>query len=247
MQLTERVYLVGSGKSGADISNPYDSHVYLIDGASSLALIDAGVGIQPELILENIHKEGFDPENISHIVVTHGHADHAGGASALQTATGADVLAPGPAATWLLEANEAAISLPEARTGGTYPGDYRLAACATARAISDGDEIKIGDVDLQTIATPGHAAIHVSFLLHGDDRVGLFGGDIVFHGGKILLLATPDCSIQQLMSSMQHLANTTFEALFPGHGVISLNRGTEHVAKAHRMLRTQQIPPNYTS
>ena len=170
MRLTERVYLVGSGKSGADISNPYDSHVYLIDGASSLALIDAGVGIQPELILENIHKEGFDPENISHIVVTHGHADQAGGASALQTATGADVLAPGPAATWLLEANEAAISLPEARTGGTYPGDYRLAACATARAISDGDEIKIGDVDLQTIATPGHAATHVSFLLHGDDR-----------------------------------------------------------------------------
>ena len=79
MRLTERVHLVGSGKSGADISNPYDSHVYLIDGASSLALIDAGVGIQPELILENIHKEGFDPANISHIVVTHGHADHAGG------------------------------------------------------------------------------------------------------------------------------------------------------------------------
>ena len=247
MRLTERVYLVGSGKSGTDISNPYDSHVYLIDGASSLALIDAGAGIQPELIIENIRHEGFDPANVSNIVVTHAHADHGGGASTLQTATGAEILAPGPAATWLVDANEAAISLPEARASGTYPNDYHLTPCSTALPIADDDKVQIGDVRLQAIATPGHAAAHVSFLLHGDDRIGLFGGDIVFHGGKILLLATPDCSIQELMKSMQRLKGVMFDALFPGHGVISLNRGRDHVAQAHRMLRTQQIPPNYNT
>jgi hydroxyacylglutathione hydrolase len=247
MRLTERVYLVGSGKSGADISNPYDSHVYLIDGASSLALIDAGAGIQPELIIENIRQEGFDPANVSTIALTHAHADHGGGASALQTATGAEILAPGPAATWLIEANESAISLPEARAGGTYPNDYHLTPCSTALAIADGDKVQIGDVHLQTIDTPGHAAAHVSFLLHGDDRIGVFGGDVVFHGGKILLLATPDCSIQELIKSMCRLEGIMFDALFPGHGVISLNRGKEQVAQAHRMLCAQQIPPNYST
>ncbi len=35
MQLTEHVYLVGSGSLGFDLTDPFDCHVYLIDGHSA--------------------------------------------------------------------------------------------------------------------------------------------------------------------------------------------------------------------
>ena len=49
MQLTERVYLVGSGASGFSLTHHSDCHIYLIDGGSESALIDAGTGLGTEL------------------------------------------------------------------------------------------------------------------------------------------------------------------------------------------------------
>ena len=100
-------------------------------------------------------------------------------------------------------------------------------------------------VTLETIATSGHAAVHVSFLLDDDNESGLFGGDIVFQNGKVLLLATPDCSIQALITSMHRLSKLDFDALFPGHGGISIHRGHRHVDAALRIFDAGRIPPNY--
>ncbi len=245
MRLTPRVRLVGSGRAGAGLSNPYDCHVYLIDGGGPLALIDAGAGLEPERILDNVRAGGRDPADIATIALTHAHADHAGGAAALRQATGAEVLAPGDAAGWLADADEEAVSLPAARRGGTYPADYRLPPCPGAASIGDGDVIPVGDLRLRTIATPGHAAAHVSFLLDGDDRRGLFGGDVVFHGGTVLLLSTPDCSIQALGKSLRRLHALDFEALYPGHAGISRRCGRRHLDAALREFDAQRVPRNY--
>ena len=94
MRLTPRVHLVGSGATGADLSNSYDCHVYLVDGGGPLALIDAGVGLEPELILANVRAAGFDPAAIETIALTHAHADHGGGAGPLHELTGTEVLTP---------------------------------------------------------------------------------------------------------------------------------------------------------
>ncbi len=247
MRLTRRVHLVGSGATGADLSNPYDCHVYLVDGGGPLALIDAGVGLEPELILANVRAAGFDPAAIETIALTHAHADHGGGAGTLHELTGAEVLAPGPAATWLRKADEEAISLPNARAGGTYPSNYRLAPCPSATSIAAGDSIQVGEARLTAIATPGHARVHLSYLLEGDDRLGLFGGDVVFQGGKILLLSTPDCSIQDLAATMRRLGELDFEALYPGHAGISLRRGRQHVDAALRVFEGEEVPPNFNA
>ena len=247
MRLTPRVYLVGSGATGADLSNPYDCHVYLVDGGGPLALIDAGVGLEPELILANVRAAGFDPAAIETIALTHAHADHGGGAGPLHELTGAEVLAPGPAATWLRQADEEAISLPRARAGGTYPSNYRLVPCPSATSIAAGDSIQVGDARLTAIATPGHARVHLSYLLEGDDRLGLFGGDVVFQGGKILLLSTPDCSIQDLAATMRRLGQLDFEALYPGHAGISLQRGRQQVDAALRVFAGEEVPPNFNA
>ena len=78
MRLTEHVYLVGGGLLGFGLSDDFDCHVYLIDGGSEMALVDAGAGITIEPILRNIAFDGLDPARLRNILLTHAHADHAG-------------------------------------------------------------------------------------------------------------------------------------------------------------------------
>lgn len=245
MQLTECVHLVGSGQVGFDLTNPYDCHVYLLDGGTDLALIDAGVGLDSDAILGNVVAAGHDPARISDVLLTHAHADHAGGAADLKAATGATVRAPRAAVAWLATGDEDAVSLGAARRAGVYPSDYHLTPCTAVQAMDDGDTIALGDLNLRVIDTPGHAAVHQSFLLSGDTRPALFSGDVVFHGGRVLLLNTPDCSISALGRSLARLRDETFEALFPGHGAVSLQRGLRHVEAALEAFERMGVPPPF--
>ncbi len=74
-QVIEGVYIVG----GPQITDERDCCIYLIDGGTELALVDAGLGYSTRAILENIEKLGLDKSLLKYVVVTHGHIDHIGG------------------------------------------------------------------------------------------------------------------------------------------------------------------------
>src|ERR671925_452207 len=98
MQLTEEVHLVGSGQFGFEISNDFDCHVFLLDGVSEAALIDCGAGIDVGKILENVRATRIPLNKITKLIITHGHADHSGGAAQLRAALDTQVYAPWEAA-----------------------------------------------------------------------------------------------------------------------------------------------------
>ncbi len=133
MQLSEDVYLVGSGALGFDLTDPFDCHVYLIDGGDELALVDTGAGLGHDAILANIAAHGFDPGRLRAVLLTHAHADHAGGAARLYLELGLSVAASPLAADRVRRGDEAALSLPAAREAGIYPDSYRFAACPVGR------------------------------------------------------------------------------------------------------------------
>ena len=88
------------------------------------------------------------------VVETHLHADFVSGAREL-VASGAELLAPSGSAL-------------------THPH----------RPLNDGDEIAIGGLSLQVIATPGHTPEHLSYLLvDGREQIGLFSGGTLMSGG----------------------------------------------------------------
>ena len=76
MQIHERVHLVASGAYGFDLSHPSDCHVYLVDGGSEWALIDAGAGVDEGALSHSLRERGFPVDRIRHLFVTHAHADH---------------------------------------------------------------------------------------------------------------------------------------------------------------------------
>ena len=107
MRLTDRIYLVGSGYNGFAMTDPYDCHVFLIDGKDELAILDVGAGMGVPEIVENIRYDGFDPGQIGHMILSHAHGDHAGGAAKMRAALDKPrVYLPADCANFLREGDE---------------------------------------------------------------------------------------------------------------------------------------------
>jgi glyoxylase-like metal-dependent hydrolase (beta-lactamase superfamily II) len=186
MKICDGIYIVASGDAGYALSDPYDCSVYLIGGGSELALIDTGAGIQPEQFMRLIKAEGFNPTDIKYALLTHGHADHSGGAYFLHQHCGTEILASSQTARFVSEGDEDAISLRQAKRAGAYPAGYTYHACPVT-PMPDGATISAAGFSIKLIETPGHADGHACYLMEHDGKRMLFSGDLVFWGGKIIL------------------------------------------------------------
>jgi glyoxylase-like metal-dependent hydrolase (beta-lactamase superfamily II) len=248
MRLSERVYLVGSGSNGFDLTDPFDCHVYLIDGGSELALIDVGAGMGAEGIIENVKRDGFDPARIRHLILTHGHGDHAGGAARMRSLLGGPAIyVSGVIAESLRLGDEKAMSIDVAKQAGIYPLDYHLAPFPVDHELEEGATVEIGKLQMTVFDTPGHSDGHVSLLMEADGRRTLFAGDVVFFGGKILLQNIHDCRLDALIRSLRKLRQLEVSALFPGHLTVSLRDGQRHIERANSVLDRLLIPEQMVS
>lgn len=173
-----------------------------IVGDSTVSIIDPGPDDAAHLaaILDAVRGE-----KVEHIVVTHTHRDHSGGAPLLQQRTGAKTYGEGP--------HRAARPLHEGETNRIEAGADR--AFAPDVRLGDGDVLEGRGYALETIATPGHAATHLAFALRGHDC--LFSGDHVM-AWSTPIVAPPDGSMSDYMRSLERLRARPETYYLPGHG-----------------------------
>jgi metallo-beta-lactamase class B len=124
----------------------------LIETADGLILIDGALPQSAALIDANIRKLGFDPLNISAILLSHAHFDHAGGIAALQRLSGA--------AVYSSEAGRAVLISGEVQPDDPqylqYIDDSGIPAVSNVVAIGDREMVTSGGVDVMAVYTPGH-------------------------------------------------------------------------------------------
>jgi hydroxyacylglutathione hydrolase len=243
VRLTPHVHLVGSGAGGFHLTDAYDCHVYLVDGGTEAALVDAGIGSATDEVLANVAAAGVALEVLRVLVLTHAHPDHAGGAARLRARLPAlDVAASPAVAGWVRTGDEGAMSVEAGKRADFYPPDYRFAACDVERELGEGDRLAVGSVELEVVETPGHSDGHLSLLLSADDGVTLFGGDLVFFGGQVSLEANWDCRIPAYAASMGKLREANVDALLPGHHFVTLRDGQRHIDAANRLFERGFVP-----
>ena len=180
---------------------PMSNFIYLIGCAESR---EAAV-VDPAWDVEAILKIAGDSDlKINHIFVTHGHPDHVNGLEALLQATDARVHIHQDETQYLLQA--AAVF--------RMPVDFVNRRSANFRAVSDGDEIRLGKLRVQFLHTPGHTPGSQCFLVDNN----LVSGDTLFINacGRVDL---PGGDPEKMWWSLNHRLKVLDDdtILYPGH------------------------------
>ena len=169
------------------------------DGKGPLVVIDPGA--DPERVLAVIAGRP-----VAAVVLTHGHFDHLGGASAVVADTGAPL--------FVHEADAARLEDPDLNGGAAF--GYFVVAPGAARLLGDGDVVEAGDLRLDVIETPGHTA--GSICLFSAASGDLFCGDTLFRG-SVGRTDFPGGDARALRASIAALAALPPSTLaHPGHG-----------------------------
>ena len=175
------------------------ANCYIITGETGAVLIDTGEYSEK---LEQFLKVNSDKERL--ILLTHSHFDHIGGALKLRENTGVKIGIGEKEAPSLLDGN---LNLSNRFRANLAP----FSADVT---FSDGEKIKVGDLEFTVIETPGHTVGGVCYLIEDC----LFSGDTLFFesigrtdfpGGDISVL---NKSLKKLMELPDNIA------VFAGHG-----------------------------
>jgi glyoxylase-like metal-dependent hydrolase (beta-lactamase superfamily II) len=233
--------MVGSGTDESTLTDPHDCHCYLVWDGDGGFLVDAGTGLGAAEWLRNV-REVCDPARLGGVLLTHYHADHAGGAAAAREA-GLTVLGHPLTADALATADEERTQLARARAVGVYPPDYRLRP-AEVQPLHGGDRLRSGGVTLEAIDAPGHCDGHLVFLVEAHGGV-LLSGDCLFSGGRVSLQAIPDCRLVEYADTVAELADRSPDVLLPGHGDLVLGGAAEEVHRAAAAFARLIPPPNF--
>lgn len=146
-RMVGNVYFVGT----------FQASSHLIDTGDGLILIDTGYENTLYMVVDSIHRLGFDPMDIKYIINTHWHKDHTAGTALLAGITGAKTLI------------------------GRKDREKALEFFTPDILIDDGDTLALGNTTISFMETPGHTEGTISFFFDVTEadktyRVGSFGG-----------------------------------------------------------------------
>lgn len=123
----------------------------LIVGDTGDILIDGGTEQDADRIADNISALGFRIEDVRYILTSHEHFDHVGGIARLQRLSGATLITSAAAAK-VISSGMPAKDDPQFGIAKPFP------AAEVGRTVGDGEEVRLGNLMLTAMTTPGHTA-----------------------------------------------------------------------------------------
>lgn len=121
----------------------------LIVGDRGDILIDGGTEADAGIIAANIKYLGYRVQDVRFILTSHEHFDHVGGIAQLQRLSGATVVTSA-AAAGVIASGKPSEDDPQFGLAKPFP------AAQVGRIVGDSDEVRLGNLMVTAIATPGH-------------------------------------------------------------------------------------------
>jgi glyoxylase-like metal-dependent hydrolase (beta-lactamase superfamily II) len=192
---------------------------YLIRHSSGAVLIESGPGSTVTGLQISLQEQGLKIKDVTHVLLTHIHLDHAGAAGYLAR-QGAQVFVHPVGAPHLLQPEKLLASA--ARIYGdkmnTLWGEFLPVPEEKLTIVRDSDEIAIGNLRFLALDTPGHAEHHHAYLFEETCFSGDIGGvrmpDLRY---LRLPLVPPELHLEKWRSSIKRLQKAGFERIAPTH------------------------------
>ncbi|MBI5524556.1 MAG: MBL fold metallo-hydrolase [Desulfarculus sp.] len=166
-RIAEGVHMVG----GPDLSDPRDCLCYLVQGPEARVLIDCGAGPSAARILELVGQAGGQPP--THLLITHAHIDHAGGAAGVRRLSGCQIIIHQDDAPTLAQGDPL-------RSAAQWYG-LKLEPAQADLVLGQEHSLDLGGGQaLNILHTPGHTPGSLSAWCQAEGQRVLFGQDI--HG-----------------------------------------------------------------
>jgi hydroxyacylglutathione hydrolase len=182
-----------------------------------------GVVIDPGGDLATVHKAIAETDvKVEKIWLTHGHVDHAGGATELKEKLGVPIEGPHRADKFLLDL---------VAGSGLTLGIYTARNVTPDRWLDEGDRVEIGELAFEVRHCPGHSPGSVAFINTAERFVIV--GDVLFRGSvgrSDLPRGDRAALIASIKDKLLPLGNDV--AIICGHGPTS-TIGAERASNPH--------------
>jgi glyoxylase-like metal-dependent hydrolase (beta-lactamase superfamily II) len=154
---------------------PHAIASYLIRSGDAVVLIESGPGSTRASLEARLAQEGLSPRDVTHVLLTHIHLDHAGAAGWLAN-EGATIYVHPVGAPHMLNPEKLLASA--ARIYGdrmeSLWGEFLPVPENQLKVPNDAEMIGIGNLEFLPLNTPGHAEHHYAFVF--EDII--FSGDV---------------------------------------------------------------------
>jgi len=185
----------------------------MIGGENSI-LIDTGLDLCLQGVLDNIKKDDLDPEKIELIITTHSHPDHFDGIKSFMGKNTQMALHP-----------EEDRFLKETGMGFYNMFGLQLPEYRVDIPLQEG-EFKVKNTTFEIYHTPGHSPGSIS--IYWPEKKALIVGDVIFQAG-VGRTDFPGGDGNLLKQSIERLSKLDVEYLLPGHGEIV--QGKDNIKK----------------
>jgi len=192
---------------------------YLIRHSSGAVLIECGPGSCRAALETGLAKEGLSPRDITHVLLTHIHLDHAG-AAGWWSQQGAEIIVHPVGAPHMLNPEKLLASA--ARIYGdrmeSLWGEFLPVIESRLRVVQDAEEVVIGKLKFLPLNTPGHAEHHYAYLFEGICFSGDVGG-VRIPGYPYLRvpMPPPELHLERWRASLSNLRRQKISHIAPTH------------------------------
>ncbi len=192
---------------------------YLIPHAHGAILVESGPGSTIPTLVKNLAQYGFAPDDITDVLLTHIHLDHAGAAGWLAR-HGARIHVHEIGAPHMIDPGKLLSSAKRIylENMDRLWGEFLPVPTEKLQILQKNDIIEIEGLVFKALDTPGHAYHHMAYLFKGTCFCGDVGG-IHLSGPRFLLLPTPppELNFDKWRQSLKTLQTEKIEYFAPTH------------------------------
>jgi glyoxylase-like metal-dependent hydrolase (beta-lactamase superfamily II) len=192
---------------------------YMLKHSGGVVLVESGPGSTVESLKAALAGHGYTLKEVTHVLLSHIHLDHAGAAGFLAS-QGAQVFVHPVGAPHMLNPEKLIASA--TRIYGdrmqTLWGDFLPVPADKLTILQDGEEVVVGDLRFVAINTPGHAEHH--YVYQFEDLC--FSGDVGavrIPGYKYLRvpMPPPEFNLEKWRDSLARIRKVGFKRIAPTH------------------------------